>query len=120
MVGKGFSPREWRVAKRKVRTFLVKVARGQSTVFYKDVASFLNDTRVKPQSRAMREVLTEISMAEHAAGRPLLSAVVVRTDTRRPGKGFEAMAKLLRVRGRSSPQTFWKMQRDRVWKHVWT
>lgn len=72
------------------------------------------------QSRAMREVLTEISMAEHAAGRPLLSAVVVRTDTRRPGKGFEAMAKLLRVRGRSSPQTFWKMQRDRVWKHVWT
>jgi hypothetical protein len=58
----------------------------------------------------MREVLTEISMAEHAAGRPLLSAVVVRTDTRRPGKGFEAMAKLLRVRGRSSPQTFWNMQ----------
>jgi hypothetical protein len=64
-------------------------ARRRSTVFYKDVASFLNDTRVKPQSRAMREVLTEISMAEHAAGRPLLSAVVVRTDTRRPGKGFE-------------------------------
>jgi hypothetical protein len=89
VVGKGFSPREWRVAKRKVRAFLVKVARRQSTVFYKDVASFLNDTRVKPQSRAMREVLTEISMAEHAAGRPLLSAVVVRTDTRRPGKGFE-------------------------------
>jgi hypothetical protein len=48
-----------------------------------------------------------------------LSAVVVRTDTRRPGKGFEAMAKLLRVRGRSSPQTFRKMQRDRVCQCPW-
>jgi hypothetical protein len=60
VVGMGFSPREWRVAKRKVRAFLVKVARRQSTVFYKDVASFLNDTRVKPQSRAMREVYGDL------------------------------------------------------------
>jgi hypothetical protein len=35
-----------------------------------------------------------------------LSAVVVRIDARRSGKGFEEMARLLRVRGRSSPQTF--------------
>jgi hypothetical protein len=35
-----------------------------------------------------------------------LSAVVVRTDTRRSGKGFEEMARLLRVPGRSSPQAF--------------
>jgi hypothetical protein len=36
------------------------------------------------------------------------------------GQRLEAMTTLLRVRGRSSPQTFWRMQRDRVWKYVWT
>jgi hypothetical protein len=35
-------------------------------------------------------------------------------------QGFEEMARLLRVRGRSSPQTFWKMQCDRVWRYMWT
>jgi hypothetical protein len=93
--GKGFSPREWRVAKRKVRAFLVKVARRQSTVFYKDVASFLNDTRVKPQSRAMREVLTEISMAEHAAGRPFV-------ERRRREDGYSPSGQGLRSDGETS------------------
>lgn len=112
-------PGEWRIVKRRTRARLVTAARAGRTIFYKDVAALFLDPRLKPQSGAMRELLMEISVAEHGAGRPLLSAIVVRTDTRRPGKGFEAMARRLKCRVGSHPDRFWRRQRDQVWKHAW-
>ena len=40
----------------------------------------------------MAEILDEISTSEHHQGRPLLSVVVVQTETGRPGKGFYKLA----------------------------
>ena len=45
---------------------------------HKDVAQQFNDRRLHHKSEAMVDLLGEISAEEHAVGRPLLSAVVVR------------------------------------------
>jgi hypothetical protein len=43
--------------------------------------------------RAMGQILEEISVSENQAGRPMLSAVVVRADSGDPGSGFYSLAR---------------------------
>ena len=59
--------------------------------------------------RGIGPLLGEIAEAEAAAGRPLLSAVVVQKDSHRPGGGFFEMAKSLgRCHNASSANACWR------------
>ena len=70
---------------RKGRRILIAVAKVGRTISYKALGRKLG---IHWRGYTMRHLLGEISLAEHKAGRPLLSAVVVHTHNRKPGPGF--------------------------------
>jgi hypothetical protein len=112
-----FNNLEWRGLKAIVRAQLIDTARRQKTVSYTDVEKKVNDPRLRSKSEAMDELLGEISGDEHKAGRPLLSAIVVRKDKSLPipGPGFYKLAKALgsMVQG-DTKESFWKAELLRV------
>ncbi len=75
---------------------LLRVAKTGGYVNYSDVAPLagLNMELAHDRNQIAR-ILDGISQSEHDAGRPLLSAVVVRKDENIPGNGFFALAKRL-------------------------
>ena len=102
---------------RTVRETLIAVAQRRETIFYADVAR-LADLHVR--STPFYELLDAISVHEHAAGRPLLTAVVVRTVDGMSGQGFFKLAARLRLhRGgyhsRANNARYWQRERDRVY-----
>ena len=68
-------------------------------------------------AREVGEMLGVISTIEHFLGRPMLSAVVVRKDTGKPGNGFFELAKSL---GKFNPNSqrknsFWQQELQNVY-----
>ena len=59
-------------------------------------------------------VLAAIDQAEDAAGRPLLSAVVVAGPTGLPGAGFFAYARRCGLHAGSDDQSLWQRELQRV------
>jgi len=77
----------------KVYCELVRAAMNSKIITYGDLAAQLGlPTRGHQLGQALRLKLDAISSYEHDHGRPLLSALVVRKNTRKPGKGFFKMA----------------------------
>jgi hypothetical protein len=73
-------------------------------------------------SEAMVDLLGEISAEEHAAGRPLLSAVVVRNDPELPipGPGFYWLAKQLgSMTDKMTEVDYWKAEFRLVCQYTW-
>ncbi len=77
---------------------LKRVAKGQRTICYGPVAHMVGlDLSDYVQLNQLSAWLGEISTHEHRAGRPMLSAVVVATETNMPGIGFFKLARELGV-----------------------
>lgn len=82
----------------RLRERLCDVARRGETITYQPLADMLDMNLDLQHERArLGKVLGEISRGEHAAGRPLLSAVVVLGSSRMPGRGFFDLARELGV-----------------------
>jgi hypothetical protein len=104
------------------RGFLVTAARRQRSVTYKDVAGLFKDRRFGYRSKAIVELLGEISADEHGAGRPLLSAVVVRSDVKLPipGPGFFRLARQLgSIPAKTTEVDYWRAEFRRVCQCPW-
>jgi len=72
------------------------IAKAGVVTTYSEIAPLAGLDMSLPDDRnRIREILGEISTAEHAEGRPLLSAVVVHRDNNMPGHGFFTLAKQL-------------------------
>ena len=69
----------------KARSILVKTARSQTLITYDTLMYKLN---LGPGRKVCGEIVRKVSEVELSAGRPKLSAVVVRSDTRMVGGGF--------------------------------
>ena len=68
---------------------LVQAARAGEFVHYSELAKMLNIDMDNPYFGAqVGKVLGQISEDEIAAGRPMISAIVVSKDTMLPGHGF--------------------------------
>jgi hypothetical protein len=70
----------------------------------------------------MADLLGEVSADEHTAGRPLLSAVVVRSDVELPipGPGFFRLAKQLgSMTAEMADVDYWRTEFSRVCKYPW-
>ena len=79
-----------------IRTKLEDAARAGTTLTYSDVAPLAGLDMSKPDHRnQMSAILCEIGEFEHAHGRPLLTAIVIRADLNHPGQGFYELAKQL-------------------------
>lgn len=74
---------------------LITAAQYRRTVFYQQVAKILSiDQAGHHMAREVGQVLGEISQAEHAAGRPMLSALAIASKGY-PGEGFFNLARSL-------------------------
>jgi len=79
-----------------VRERLLEVARARELIYYSDLAEALGIETDNPYFAApIGKILGRISKDEVAAGRPMLSAVVVSKDTKLPGKGFFSLGQAL-------------------------
>jgi hypothetical protein len=68
---------------------LVKAASARATVFYGELADLIGTPEGHPDFGATAgETLGEINRSEVAAGRPMLSAIVVSPDDHLPRRGF--------------------------------
>lgn len=98
---------------RTVREKLIAVAKHRDTIFYSEVAR-LADLHVR--SQALFNILDDIDRYEHAAQRPLLTAVVVRKQDGMSGQGFFKLATQLRLhREGEDRKRYWIWERDRVY-----
>jgi hypothetical protein len=84
-------------------------------VYYIEIAPLLGIDTGDPYFGArVGRVLDEANHAEHAAGRPLLSAVVIAKDTGMPGEGFFTCARNLRRYAGRDDLAYWVEELRRV------
>ena len=101
------------VQTRTLREKLIEVAKHKGTISYSDVAR-IADLHVR--SRALFQILDDISTAEFAAGRPLLTAVVVRKEDGMPGGGFFKLATQLGQHRAGDDRTlYWMRELEQVY-----
>lgn len=79
----------------EIRRILIDVARKSGTISYAELASRLTVYPLPLNDTRLFVVLDEISTKEVAAGRGMLSVVVVRKSLGRPSVGFFQLAKSL-------------------------
>jgi hypothetical protein len=97
---------------------LRRIARSGGVTHYFSVAPLAGVSIGDPAGRLrVAEILKEISTAEHAAGRPLLSAVVVMKGKKLPGAGFFGLAQRVGLYDGTDPQDFWRREVQRVWDY---
>ena len=84
-------------------------------VNYSDVAPLVGLDMDSPKDRnRIADILDAISRAEHRAGKPLLSAVVIRRDKNMPGAGFFSLAKKLGLHETGDDFQYWFQELRRV------
>lgn len=97
---------------------LRRVAKSAETTHYFDIATLAGlDMDSQTDRNRIGEILDSISRAEHAAGRPLLSAVVVQKGEEIPSRGFFNLASRLGLRDASTDVHYWRRELQRVWDH---
>ena len=94
------------------------------TVGYQELSNEANlelDMQLTTHRNIIGELLGDISIAEHAASRPLLSAVVIGVKTGRVGDGFWKMTAYLNLLATGAPDAkklaFETSERQRVFSH---
>ncbi len=99
---------------------LVEVACSGKVVSYQDVAAWLGKDFYKPEDHAeVLRILGEIDCQENAAGRPLLTAVVVLPEIRYPDSSFFRLARGLGFNNFEDWRSFYWHELSRVhayWK----
>ena len=93
---------------------LVEVAKDEDCVYYGDIAPLIG---VSPRSIEMNAVLERISRRKHGAGRPLLTAVVIKKTTGMPGNGFFNLARNLGLHDGNRDRKYWLKEIRRVHDH---
>ena len=100
----------------EVRIELEARARAQETVYYSELRDdFDPDLSMLAFYREYVPILDYINRAEHAQGRPLLSAVVVNKALDIPGAGFFTQARALALYAGSDDEEFWQAEIKRVY-----
>ncbi|MCL6442743.1 MAG: RNA polymerase sigma factor region1.1 domain-containing protein [Alicyclobacillus sp.] len=92
----GITDEQWKSAKEEIRKILISRAKLRGMIPYSELADKLETVRLTPDSHALHEMLGEISVEEDAAGRGMLSVIVVhKYGDMQPGPGFFRLAKSL-------------------------
>jgi len=112
----GFSDIEWKQAIEQTTNILMDVARDNTypIITYSDLAEQITYIDLQPHDKRMGILLGEISRAEHAEGRGMLSALVVhKRGDLKPNKGFFELAKDLGEDVSDEP-AFWLSEWNKV------
>lgn len=101
----GHDAETWDRAKAEMRHALAERARLRGMMPYSELAGNVQAIRLEPNSHALAAMLGEISAEEDAAGRGMLTVIVVHKEgDMQPGPGFFQLAKPL-GRGTSDNRT---------------
>jgi hypothetical protein len=96
----GFKIEDWDSAKAEMKDLLIQRAKLRGTMPYSELTNRVQTISLEPHSQALAAMLGEVSEEEDAAGRGLLTVIVVHKDGEmQPGPGFFELAKL---RGRDT------------------
>jgi hypothetical protein len=109
----GFSENEWRLAKEQARAAMIRRAKRGATMTYTDLCEEVSAISFSPHDPRLAHFLGEISTEEDAAGRGMLTAVVVHKHDRWPGAGFFELAQSLGRRV-SDPEKVWIAELDKL------
>lgn len=86
----------WDAAKREAKELIGERARTRGMIPYSELVDGITAIRFEPNARPLFDLLDEISTEEAAAGRGMMTALVVhKTGDRQPGPGFFELAKRL-------------------------
>ena len=92
----GFAPKEWAAAKSEAIAILAARAKVRGMIPYSDLAARIKSVRLEAHDQRLFHLLGEISEVEDAAGRGMLSVIVVhKAGDMQPGPGFFELAKQL-------------------------
>ena len=103
----GFSVQDWEAAKGEMRRAMVERAKIRDFITYTELCEQVETLHLDPHSHAVAAMLGEIATAEDAAGRGIITAIVVyKSAGLEPGPGFFHIAKEL-GRDTSDRERFW-------------
>lgn len=75
----------------------IMAAHKQTTVYYGDISPMIGlPSGGNDMGKKMGDIADEINRWEHSQGRPMLSAVLIKTQVNIPGDGFFPLAKELK------------------------
>ena len=101
------------MSKSLVYTYLIEAARNRETITYRELARKVGLYGDMPR---LFRILDDINRDERAAGRPMLSAIVVGASGM-PGKGFFRLARSLGLYRGIDDRGFWQEEVRRVHNH---
>lgn len=111
----GFDETEWAEAKDEAKAALQDRAKDRGTMTYSELVNRLNAISIDPHDLRLGNLLAEISTEEDAAGRGMLSAIVVhKNGDMQPGKGFFDLALSL-GRNTNDPDKCWSDEVNKVY-----
>lgn len=115
----GFKPEAWELAKGEATCAIVRVGKRDDFITYSELAAAIKSIHLEPHHFEMNRLLDQISKEEDAAGRGIITALVVLKDERVPGEGFWATARDI---GRvwTDKWVFWAEEVKRVMKECKT
>jgi len=97
----GFSEADWEAGKEEARQIMIARAKVRGTIPYSDLVAQMKSINLMAHDPRLFHLLGEISSEEDAAGRGMLTVVVVhKLGDMEPGPGFYEFAKQL---GRNAP-----------------
>jgi hypothetical protein len=91
----GYDVAIWEEAKAEAIREIGARAKQESTIYYSDLAKKIHSINFGPHDSSFHYLLFEVSKDEDAAGKGLLSALVVRKEDGMPGQGFFDIAREL-------------------------
>ena len=114
----GFQDIEWKQAVQQATNILTDVARySANPITYSELTEQITYVDLRPHDKRVGYLLEEISRAEHAEGRGMLSVLVVhKSGDKIPGKGFFELARDL-GEDVSDEVAFWVKEYGKVSKY---
>lgn len=93
----GFTDRQWQDAKAEATAVLKERAarRSNQTISYSDLVDQIKSIKLEPHDTRLAHMLGQISSEEDAAGRGMLTVLVVHKGDVSPGDGFFELARSL-------------------------
>ena len=92
----GYSIADWNKAKEEMRRILIERAKVRGMISYSELVAQMRTIYITPESYALAAMLGEISRAEDAVGRGMLTVIVVhKSGDMQPGPGFFELAREL-------------------------
>jgi hypothetical protein len=113
----GIPRSKWEAAKRQARKVMIATAKRQRTIAYSELVKKIYDIEFEAHDKRLFDFLGEIASEENAAGRGMLTVVVVhKSGDLQPGPGFFELAEQLGYDA-SDKLAFWSAELAKVYAY---